>query len=130
MSENLVQQLHRAAVTQQKPELLEAVNGERTTHYSELPEAKPDSPLFREWNTYRREVGRLLRGGYEGLHVLIKDERIVGIWPSHDEALSAGYQQFLGQSFLVHQIQERERGWRDVTERPCRILPSPYCRAS
>lgn len=80
-----------------------------TLHFTELPEAKPDSPLYHAWNTYRREVGRLLAEGYEGHYVLIRDEQIVGLWDSHEAALMAGYQQFPDQPFLVHQVQERER---------------------
>jgi hypothetical protein len=101
-----------------------------TIHYSELPDAKPDSPLYREWNAYRREAARLLAEGNAGRHVLIKDAQIIGIWDTHDEAATAGYQRFLGQPFLVHHIQERERVLRCVTERPCHNLLSPSHRAS
>ena len=91
-----------------------------TVHYAELPEAKPDSPLYHEWNTYRREVGRLLAEGNAGRYVLIKGERIVGVWETRPEAVAAGYKHFLGAPFLVHPIQERERVLRCVTTRRCR----------
>ncbi len=74
-----------------------------------MPEAPTDNPPYRKWNIYRRKVGRLLAEGNTGRHFLIKDEQIVGLWATHDEAMRAGYARFLGQPFLVHQIQERER---------------------
>jgi hypothetical protein len=101
-----------------------------TVHYTELPEAKPDSPLYREWNTYRREVGRLLAEGLGGRHVLIKDEEILGTWATHDEAMTAGYQRFLGQPFLVHRVEERERVLRCVTVQRCPNLRLQFRQAN
>jgi hypothetical protein len=119
----LVETTHRAAVQQRqdRPRPVESP----TIHYTGLPEAKPDSPLYLEWEVYRREAARLLAEGNAGRHVLIKGAQIIGIWDTHDEAAAAGYQRFLGQPFLVHQIQESERVLRCVTERLCRNLPSP-----
>lgn len=37
-----------------------------TIHYSELPEDTSDRSTAKEWNFYRREVGRLLADGHEG----------------------------------------------------------------
>jgi hypothetical protein len=119
----LVESTHRAAV-QQHHDFLPPVEPP-TIHYTELPEAKPDSPLYREWEVYRREAARLLAEGNAGRHVLIKGAQIIGIWDTHNEAAAAGYQRFLGQPFLVHQIQESERVLRCVTERLCRNLHSP-----
>ena len=120
--------MHREAL-QQSQDLLPPVETP-TIHYTELPEAKPDSPLYREWEFYRREVARLLAEGNAGRHVLIKDVQIIGIWDTHDEAAEAGYQRFPGQPFLVHPIQERERVLRCVTVRRCRNLPAPSRLAS
>ena len=39
--------------------------------HTELPAAKPCEELATEWNTYRREVGRLLAEGQDGKFVLI-----------------------------------------------------------
>jgi hypothetical protein len=119
----LVESSHRAAVqqSQDRPPPVEPP----TIHYTELPEAKPDSPLYQEWEVYRREAARLLAEGNAGRHVLIKGAQIIGVWDTHNEAATAGYQRFLGQPFLVHQIQESERVLRCVTKRLCRNLPSP-----
>ena len=86
--------------------------GYPTIHYTELPDSTPGDVLATEWNTYRREVARLLAEGNEGRHVLIKGDQIIGIWDTHLEALDAGYSRFLGQPFFVHQIQTRERLYR------------------
>lgn len=80
-----------------------------TVHYSELPAGEPDSPLFQEWNTYRQEAGRLLAEGNEGKFVLIKNDLIVGIFETWDQAREAGLERYLRSPFLVHQIQTRER---------------------
>jgi hypothetical protein len=62
-----------------------------------------------EWETYRREVARLLAEGNEGRYVLIKGQQIIGIWDTREDASMMGHKLFLFQSFLIHQIQERER---------------------
>jgi hypothetical protein len=80
-----------------------------TIHYTELPASQPDAPLHAEWETYRREVARLLAEGHEGRWVLLKGEEIIGIWDTHNEALSQGNRRYLHQAFLIHQIQTRER---------------------
>ena len=79
-----------------------------TIHYTELGGLPPDSPIFHEWNFYRREVGRLLAEGLQGQFVLIKGEQLVGVYATREEAMLEGYQRFLRQAFLVHQVQERE----------------------
>jgi hypothetical protein len=112
--DELTDSLHQQAASQACDAPFTAPE-ELTVHFMQLPEAKPDSPLYHEWNTYRREVARLLAEGSEGRHVLIKNEQIVGLWDSHDAAMTAGYQRFPGRPFLVHQVQERERVLRSVS---------------
>ena len=77
-------------------------------HFSQLADAEPGSFLSLEWNTYRREVSRLLAEGQGGRFVLIKEETIVGIFESHAAAMEEGYKRFLRQPFLVHPIREYE----------------------
>jgi hypothetical protein len=127
--DEVIARLHCDAV-QPGPEHPVPSTKQPTVHYTELPEAKPDSPLYREWNTYRRDAGRLLTEGHGGRHVLIKGEEIVGIWATHDEAMIVGYQRFLDQPFLVHQIEERERVPRCVTVHGCHSLRLRYRPAS
>jgi hypothetical protein len=78
------------------------------THYTQLPEDTSNGLLAREWNAYRREVGRLLAEGHEGRHVLIKGEEIIGIFDSWDSARQAGFQRFLRELFFVHPIRTIE----------------------
>jgi hypothetical protein len=132
MNENTkarIEQMHREAVQRHTP----ATTLSRdlpTIHYTELPEASADSPLQREWNTYRREAARLLAQGHAGRHVLIKGEDIIGLWDTRVEAICAGYERFLGQAFLVHQVQEREPVLRNISVHSCRNTPTPFKQAS
>jgi hypothetical protein len=125
----LIDRLHHAAVEAagQRPVMPAEAP---TIHYTELREANPDSPLYREWNVYRREAGRLLAQGHAGRYVLIKGEDILGLWETEAEALRNGYQRFLGEAFLVHQVQERERVLRCVSVRSCPSIRIPYRLAS
>jgi hypothetical protein len=85
--------------------------GPRTIHYSQLGPSPAGSPLAPSWETYRREVARLLAEGHEGKHVLIKDDQVLGIFDTDDEAFVEGYRRFRPPRvpFLVHQIQTYER---------------------
>jgi hypothetical protein len=85
--------------------------GYPTVHYTELPPSRPGE-VDVEWETYRREAGRLLAEGHEGRYVLIKGEDILGIYETRNQALDVGYARFPGQGFFVHQIQTRERVYR------------------
>jgi len=104
----LVESTRRAALErhcQNPPSPAERPKG---IHYTELPEGKPGGVLANEWNTYRREVGRLLSEGQTGRFVLIKDEEIIGLYDTWDAAREVGLQRFLMQPFLVHEIRAEE----------------------
>jgi hypothetical protein len=92
-----------------------------TIHYTELPLSRSGEPLEVEWNTYVREVGRLLGEGKEGKWVLIKGDQIIGLFDTDQEASGEGYRKFLRGGFLIHQIQTRERLYRG----PRRYLACP-----
>jgi hypothetical protein len=77
-------------------------------HYSELAPAAPGNPLAVEWETYRRQVGRLIEEGHEGKWVLIKGEEIVGLFDTQEQALAAGSERFLLQPKLIHRVLTRE----------------------
>jgi hypothetical protein len=104
----LVESVHREAVENARRNPPPPAERPKGIHYTELPEAKPGDVLGREWNTYRRQVGRLLSEGRAGRFVLIKGEEILGIWDTHDEAATVGYQRFPGQPFFVHAIRAEE----------------------
>jgi hypothetical protein len=79
-----------------------------TIPWTELPPAEPGSPLAAEWETYRREVGRLLEEGQEGKYALIKGDQIIGIYETWDEAREVGLEKFLLQPHTVRPILSRE----------------------
>src|SRR5258708_36661999 len=89
----------------------------RTVHYTEMPDLPPESPLYTEWMTYRRELPRLLVEGHEQEFVLVKGTEIIGLFPSFLDAKAEGSRRFPRQSFLIQQI---------LSEEPL-IRLSPYC---
>jgi hypothetical protein len=107
--DDLVTRVHREAWERYRQQPPPPPPEPPTIHYTELPPAKPGEDLAEEWETYRREVGRLLAEGNEGRYILIKNREIIGIWDTQNEAFAEAYQRFPLQPFLVHQIQERER---------------------
>ena len=78
-----------------------------TIPYTELKELPPGHDLCREWNTYLKELPRLLAEGKEGKFVLIKGTEIFGLFDSWGEARSVGLERFLLQPMLVHEIRAR-----------------------
>ena len=65
--------------------------------------------LNTELATFARELDRLLadpenRDGF----ALIRGENVVGVYPDFDAALSAGYDKFGLEPFLVQQVIEQE----------------------
>jgi len=75
-----------------------------TTHSTERNSAQHDRELFQAWETYRREVGRMLAEGKEGKRVLVKGNEIIGFWDTHVAALAVGLNRFRGEAFLVHHV--------------------------
>ncbi len=116
---DLVARIHREAWERYRQQPPPPPSPPPTIHYTELPAARPGDVLGEEWETYRREVGRLLAEGNEGKYILIKGREIIGIWERQEEALRIAHQKFLLQAFLVHQIQERERFLRLRRHWPC-----------
>ena len=83
-----------------------AASGRTDDSLHGIGEAPPDSPLATEWNFYRRQVGRLLAEGNQGKWVLIKGERIIGIWDTFADVNAA--QGSLAQPVMIKQILDRE----------------------
>ena len=77
-------------------------------HYTQLPEDNTEKPLAREWNVYRREIGRLLAEGHEGRYVLIQGETVLGLFDTWDSARAAGLKRFLREPFFVHPVRATE----------------------
>jgi hypothetical protein len=107
LAKALVEKAHREAIDQGRLEPLPPAERQTVAH-TELPPPQPDSPLFQEWNLYRREVGRLLAEGQEGRFVLIKGEEIVGVWDTEEEAEAVAVRSYRMQPCLIHQVRGRE----------------------
>ncbi len=106
---NLLERMFQEAAANPPKDWPRAPAAPATIHYTELAAGKPGEPLSVEWNHYRSVAGQLLAEGHEGRWVLIKNDQVLGIWDTEDEAPTAGYGRFLRQPFLIHQVQERER---------------------
>jgi hypothetical protein len=91
-----------------------------TIHYTQLSDGPPDSPIATEWNFYRRMIGQLLAEGHEGKWLLIKGEKIVGIWDTEAEADAVRRERFLMQAVLMKKILTREPILRIGYNRLCR----------
>jgi hypothetical protein len=100
--------MHRQAWEMVRQNPPPSVTPPKGIHYTELPESKPGDTLASEWNTYYREVGRLLAESHEGKFVLIKGEEIIGLFPCWDGAWEVGLKRFGRTSFFVHEIRTEE----------------------
>jgi hypothetical protein len=76
--------------------------------WSELPPDDSNEPLALEWNVYRCAVGQLLAEGGEGRYVLIKGEKIIGLFDDWAAARLEGLKRFLREPFFVHLIRAVE----------------------
>jgi hypothetical protein len=104
----LVEQVHRQALDQSPKQPASPPLEAQSLEFTQLPEAKPDSPLYHEWNFYRGQVRRLLAEGHEGQFVLIKGEQIIGMWGTRAEAKAVALQKYLMQPCLIQQVRSRE----------------------
>jgi hypothetical protein len=91
-----------------------------------LEELPPESPIYTEWNVFRRELPRLLAEGHEGRWVLIKGEEVIGLFDDWREARHAGAQRFGLVPMLVQQVLSRPRALLTPIVRLCRPLPYPF----
>lgn len=80
----------------------------RTIPWTELPPADPNEALAAEWETYRREVGRLLAEGQEGKFALIKGDEVIGIYDTWDDARQVGLEKYLFEPHMIHPVLSRE----------------------
>jgi hypothetical protein len=119
--QQMVERVHReAARCNPHPDIPFTSHHPRSIPVAELPEADPNEPGGREWNTYRREVSRLLAEGHASRFALIHDETVIGIYDTWDEGYEAGLKRYLMQPFLVQPIRAEE---------PCLRGPSRLWRS-
>jgi len=65
-------------------------------------------PLEREFETYRRELPRLLKEGHAGRWALIKDDGVISIWDTERDVLQAGHERFALEPFAVKRLDPRD----------------------
>ena len=111
----LVQRLRQEELAHLSPAAPAAHPEQPTVHYTDLPEDTSGDSSAREWNFYRREVGRLLAEGQQGKWVLIKGEAIIGVWDSREQAKAVALERYLMQPVLIHQVLTREPVLRGPT---------------
>jgi hypothetical protein len=87
--------------------------------WTQLPDAKADSPLYHEWNHYRSAVETLLAEGHEGRFVLIKGESIIGIWDTRAEAKGVALRKYLMEPCLIQEVRRHQ----PVVRLPARLWP-------
>ncbi len=80
----------------------------KVAHYTQVLDPRPDDPCFREWWTWKAEMPRLLKDGYEGKFIVIKGSKILGPYETLDEARDAAHAAYPLQSFVMMQILEYE----------------------
>lgn len=80
----------------------------KVVHYTEVLDPHPDDPCHREWMTWKEEMPRLLREGYEGKFILIKGDRIHGPYDSDEDAREVAHSVFPLQGVLIRQVLEYE----------------------
>jgi hypothetical protein len=103
----LTEEAHRQAIDQHS-EQPAASSEPPSVHYTELQDLPADSPIRQEWETYRRELPRLLNEGLEGKFALVKGVEVIGIFATFGEGLQAGRHKYGTQPFLIQPIRERE----------------------
>lgn len=84
----------------------------QTIPWDQLPDVEPGNVFFKEWNTYKREMPRLLEEGHEGKVVLIKGDELIEIFLTWDFAKAEGYRRYYPDSFFIHTIQRQEPIYR------------------
>jgi hypothetical protein len=74
-----------------------------------------------EWKTFKEELPRLLESGERGKFALVRGNVVAGSYATRDEALSAGYERFGIDPFLVQEItDEMKPKYFSHNIKPCR----------
>ncbi len=64
--------------------------------------------LEKEFETYRRELPKLLEEHQEGKHALIYGDKIEGLFDTFSDAIDAGYEKFGLAQFCVKEVRATE----------------------
>ena len=104
--EHLLRTLARTRIPRAEPPMI---------HSTEIAEVDARSPICREWNFYRFEVGRLLAEGYEGKWVMIEGEEIVGLWETSAHTAAYRRTRLPNTKVFVKQL----RTWETLDDLKC-----------
>lgn len=63
--------------------------------------------LETEFDTYGRELPKLLEDGEAGRFAVIQGDKVFSTWDTYRDALQYGYERFGDQPFMVQQIDAR-----------------------
>jgi hypothetical protein len=99
-------------------------DGQLKIHYTQVKDVPHNNPIYRECQTFQREMPRLLAEGLEGKVALVKGDEIIGIFADEAEAIRVGREKYLMQPFMVKPILEWEPVYRQYLSRLCHTLPS------
>src|SRR5207249_1780167 len=77
------------------------------------------SRMMRDLETYRRELSGLLQAGHAGQFAIIRDDRIISVWATQEEALQVAADLFGLSPVFVKKIDPRD------PERFCQLTPEP-----
>jgi hypothetical protein len=74
-----------------------------------VPGTQAPFPLAEEWETYKRELCRLLDEGNAGRHAVLHGDQVESIWDTYSDALQHAYDRFgLEKRFAVKRIDPRD----------------------
>jgi hypothetical protein len=78
-------------------------------HIHLTPSSEEGLKLYaREIATYLRELPRLLEEGYAWKHALVKDDAILSVWDTQNDAIQAGVDRFGLDPIFVKTIDPRD----------------------
>jgi hypothetical protein len=89
------------------------------TPIEQVPDIPEGEPLCQEWQTFKREVHRLVKEGKAGRYAVVKGDEVVGVWDTLTDAVCAGHDRFRGEPCLVQEIQLYVRPLRWGYYKPC-----------
>ncbi len=65
------------------------------------------NPFEKELAAFEKDKEKLL-AEHEGKYALVKEDKVVGVFESENDAISQGYERFGTQLFLVKHISEKD----------------------
>jgi uncharacterized protein (DUF433 family) len=99
---------NRVAASEDRPTTASGSSVDQPQFTTVAPNGKRFMVLDREWDTYQANLPELLHQ-HAGRYLLIRGNRIIGVWDTKDQALEEGYRRFLLGPFMVQHIVAEEK---------------------